>query len=540
MRRQAKTKAFVVLALIAAVLFPSSPAHACSCMEFDPQTLLDQPDSAFIGVAREVVATPSEEYQESVVVRFDIEREIKGEAGEQAHLLVKNSSDSCGDPQLVPGTRYSGEQALVQVYDGRAAEACTSLDPGIVDGLRKGLDPPNPTEPAIAISIGEERGTHMRMIAADGVVAAYVQDDKLSDTSPQQHALCPNGTVASVIAGDDGPQIRVRDLSTLEFLDFPAGAGASATSEIRACTENQQLLLAHETDLSLVDETGVLQRFDFGHERSGMVNTTGTQFGRWREFRVLETMPVSDSPSPETTTIEVRNHTGWGVYPSPDGTRHALFISNPNEAELTLMIVPHDGSTPQEIIVDSGPTNPIHWFDDTTIISGSAVVDLSTTPATITQDERLTPRSGPTVYNSSIQYGDGSTAIINHFTGERVSLGRQFFTFEGTLQPLFQSTMVTGTGFIPPERQDFPLTGEPVPASLEDLRSIAPDVRTFNVVEPPEEDTAALEEAELAVEETQQAPPTVVTGPTSPRWPLVAAIALLFVVGAVLLRRRTS
>jgi len=131
--RSSRTRSIVVaLTIVATVLIPASPAYACDCMELDRATILDDLDSAFVGIAREVISTSPEGY--NAVVRFEVVDEIKGQAQAEAHLVVKAEDDSCGTPAFTTGGSFFERKALIQVYNGhRVAEVCTIVSPDVLD-----------------------------------------------------------------------------------------------------------------------------------------------------------------------------------------------------------------------------------------------------------------------------------------------------------------------------------------------------------------------------------------------------------------------
>lgn len=450
--------------LCASVLVSGSSAGADSCMDdFGVDEVLARPDSAFVGVAREVLAV----YEEwnSAAVRFDVVEAVKGEASAEAVVLVGTEEEWAGS--FVPGGSFFEREAFVQVFQGRAAEGCTSLDPEWVDGVRPGLDRPQGEGPVVSLGLGEFRDTHIRLLNADGETVAYVSDPDLR-FDPGANVFCADARLASLVDSESGAAVRLRDLRTFETEDIPLRDVESATA-IRSCHEGPLLLIETEDDLVLADETGVLQRFAYGHSRSGNINRTGTHFSRWREFQVIETFAVD---APDVVTVsEVRNHTGWSVSPSPDGSRNAVLIWSPTEGTMTLLVAPTDGSEAMEVVSDtftSGYNQPVIWIDDNTLRAGAGVLDLSGIP-------RISVAPNVAIYGirevsggQALQEGDDGMQLVNLETGAVTPLVRPWsYPQEFLLLP--EAIDVTGEGYVPPARPPLPIDGAPTPSTLDEM-----------------------------------------------------------------------
>ncbi len=518
------------------------PANACSCVPYSPEEQLERPDTSFIGVAEAVVAESSKAGM--AVVRFSVIEPIKGDAAGEVYGVVETFDSSCGEPELIPGARYFGREALIQMSDGFVWEACTSLDPSQVDILRPGLDAPVTDKPAVIMAIGDKRDTQVRLLNEDGAVVAYVQDAQLHtapDGPPGRNTLCENGDLASMVVDGDpvfgDVAIRVRDLSTLEYRDLPVDA--DPTSTVRTCTADGELLLATPDDLVLLDSNGnEIRRFPYGESTSGWINSTATHFSWFSMFQQIKTVPIIEGP---TTTIDIRNHTGWNIATSPDGSHHAVLIWSPIEATMTLLIADNSGETVE--IVSNSFSEPVRWLDNSRVAAGPGIYDMAA--ATVVDSPLQDPYSsvkaiGPRV----LERQDYSFELHDLDTREALLIPLDESGYARSIVPLPAAIDVTGEGFTPPERTALPIPGETPPGSLLELEAaLESSGRSFDFTPVAVADSGRPVPAPAASQpEEPEADKVILSEPDGPTWWLwgllmFGAIAGLAMVGRI--RTRT-
>lgn len=230
---------------------------------------------------------------------------------------------------------------------------------------------------------------------------------------------------------------------------------------------------------------------------------------RWIDLYSFEVTDLNlDEPS---IAVPVDNHALGVLAVSPDGQRFAyLRRDNPDDGG-RLRIIAADRSGDQLAALPIQllyPTAPLTWLDDSTLLLGSARIDIGDGPAAL-------KLNGPDIQNGrSLQSAQriivgvpGERIVVDNLTGE-VSPVRLDINTGATLALPQPIAGVTG-GFVPPPLATLPLAGQRVPASLKELvaqvaaypnrhHGLLEELEALLVEPVDEPETAAIDDAENA------------------------------------------
>lgn len=341
---------------LAVVVVTVEPARACSCAPPEPWSFLRQADGAFVG--RLVSRREADEGR--AVLRFSVERAVKGKIGTTVEVETANNGAACGIETPV-GQRIG--LFLEREGDGWFGYLCWQVAPEDLLAAAS-LPAPNGRGP-IALFVGGSFGpARMMTLDARGRTLAY----GLGDGTPRAFSVCPGGRrVAEVVDTGTGFTVAIRDLPTLRLVrQQPVGV---VYAEEAACVNASGEQLA--VFLSDTAARGRLRRIT---RSSATTIWRGEAFyaAFWKHLSYVQTIDR------ETTLVAVDLRTGtaeklgtvraYGIYqltPNRAGTRLASDSYTEGVGDPRLVVIDLE-RCPIKVRTIPMPIDfgDVHWLSD--------------------------------------------------------------------------------------------------------------------------------------------------------------------------------
>jgi len=379
------TLVLLVLLTSAAGFLAPRPASACSCMELDPSTALDEYPAAFVGTLVDVDGQLGAVFSSDAdtIYRFEVETWVKGDLGPVVEIHSAANGASCGIEVGV------GNRAGIMVrVDGNEyhSSLCETIDANVLLASLEPLETGAPGPPLLFVSARIGGFDYLVVNESGGIMSALTNENFDLHDRPWNFSGCSDGPLFLELSSWHLTVRDRTDLSVVRHVSLEGFADEVAVVDARCMDADGSTIwvvgdrwVGDRSVVSIYDATDELRPiFEIPAGQTTLSDTYVIVQEYQRDDRVL----VLDYESGESTTLHsiVRTDDTYigvaSVAPSPDGSTIALLevnFADPHTTS-TLILYHPSGEEIKRIEID-GEGWSVDWIDEDRIVVATSNPD---------------------------------------------------------------------------------------------------------------------------------------------------------------------
>jgi hypothetical protein len=374
----------VLLTSVAGFLAPR-PASACSCIELDPSTALNEHPAAFVGTLVDVDGQLGAVFSSDsdTIYRFEVETWVKGDLGPVIEIHSAADGSSCGI-EVGVGNRAG---ILVRVEGGEYhSSLCETIDANVLLASVEPLETGAPGPPLLFVSAPFGGFDYLVVNESGGIMSALSNENLDLHDRPWHFSGCSDGTLFLELSSWHLTVRDRTDLSVVRQVSLEGFADEVAVVDARCMDADGSTIwvvgdrwVGDRSVVSIYDATDDLRPIS---EIPAGQTTLSDTYAIVQEYQRDDRVLVFDYESGESITLHnivTTDDTYVGVAsvaPSPDGSTIALLevtFADPDTTS-TLILYDPSGHEINRIELDAEGWS-VGWIDEERIVVSTSNPD---------------------------------------------------------------------------------------------------------------------------------------------------------------------